>query len=66
MFKIGSLLDRLFVSPSPSQDETDVEWGNDPLRHPDISRMDIRELGDLPFPGNRVRGKTANVETCCA
>lgn len=24
---------------------------NDPLRHPDIQTMDLRQLADLPFPG---------------
>jgi hypothetical protein len=28
-----------------------LSWARDPLRHPDLERMDGRELGDLPFPG---------------
>ena len=34
---------------------------DDPFRHPDIRRMDLRQLADLPFPG---RGRVmANEET---
>ncbi len=53
MLKIFSILDQLL--PAPAEDETDTPWISDLLRHPDIARMDTRELGDLPFPGNAVR-----------
>jgi hypothetical protein len=53
MLKIFSILDRLL--PAPADDDTQASWSRDPLRHPDIARMDTRELGDLPFPGNSVR-----------
>jgi hypothetical protein len=26
-----------------------LDWMRDPLSHPDIARMDARELGDLPL-----------------
>ena len=53
MLKIFSILDQLL--PVPADDDTPANWSRDPLRHPDIARMDARELGDLPFPGNTVR-----------
>lgn len=53
MLKIFFILDQLL--PAPAEDETDTPWVNDLLRHPDIARMDARELGDLPFPGSVVR-----------
>ncbi|ODR89049.1 hypothetical protein A8M32_21555 [Sinorhizobium alkalisoli] len=28
-----------------------VNWLRDPLQHPDLMRMEERELADLPFPG---------------
>lgn len=53
MLKIFSILEHLL--PAPADDDAQASWGRDPLRHPDIARMDTRELGDLPFPGNTVR-----------
>ncbi|MCW0000321.1 hypothetical protein OE766_18995 [Pararhizobium sp. YC-54] len=53
MLKIFSILDLLL--PAPVDDDTDASWSCDLLRHPDIARMDTRELGDLPFPGKAVR-----------
>lgn len=55
--KIFSSLHALLFAPS-SGPETERErclgWMRDPLSHPDIERMDARELGDLPFsPGFR-------------
>ncbi|HEV7319555.1 MAG TPA: hypothetical protein VGO04_13225 [Ensifer sp.] len=32
-------------------DDAPLAWVRDPLQHPDLERMDGRELGDLPFPG---------------
>ncbi len=31
--------------------EAIAETYDDPLRHPDIHAMDLRQLADLPFPG---------------
>jgi hypothetical protein len=28
-----------------------TRWQRDPLQHPDLARMEERELADLPFPG---------------
>ena len=53
MLKIFSILEQLL--PSPVDDGTEASWSCDLLRHPDIARMDARELGDLPFPGKAVR-----------
>ncbi|MDW5314372.1 hypothetical protein [Rhizobium sp. PL01] len=53
MVKIFSILDQLL--PAAADDDTPADWSRDLLRHPDIARMDSRELGDLPFPGNTVR-----------
>ncbi|MBW0365036.1 hypothetical protein [Ensifer adhaerens] len=33
------------------KDDAPLAWARDPLQHPDLERMDGRELGDLPFPG---------------
>ena len=54
MLKIFSILNQLLPAPA-ADDDTDATWGRDLLRHPDIARMDTRELGDLPFPGAVVR-----------
>ncbi|MBP1859655.1 hypothetical protein [Rhizobium herbae] len=54
MLKIFSILNQLLPAPA-ADDDTDANWGRDLLRHPDIARMDARELGDLPFPGRAVR-----------
>jgi len=53
MLKIFSILDQLL--PAPMEDDTNASWSCDLLRHPDIARMDTRELGDLPFPGKVIR-----------
>lgn len=55
MLKIFSILDTLLPRSAPAHQDTDAAWVSDPLRHPDIARMDARELGDLPFPGPVVR-----------
>jgi hypothetical protein len=47
MFKIFSTLADMFKTESDGSD-TPV-WARDPLSHPDISAMDGRALGDLPF-----------------
>ncbi|MDP9589475.1 hypothetical protein Q9314_05990 [Shinella sumterensis] len=47
MFKIFSRLADMFRSDADGSD-TPV-WARDPLSHPDISAMDGRALGDLPF-----------------
>ena len=55
--KIFSSLRTLLHTPSPSTEserERLLGWMRDPLSHPDIERMDARELGDLPLnPGFR-------------
>lgn len=38
-------------------------WLRDPLQHPDLKRMEQRELADLPFPGWPWPRATAD-ETC--
>lgn len=53
MLKIFSILDQLL--PAPADDDRQASWSRDLLGHPDIARMDTRELGDLPFPGHTVR-----------
>lgn len=53
MLKIFSILEQLL--PAPSEEDIRTNWTCDLLRHPDIARMDARELGDLPFPGNALR-----------
>lgn len=55
MLKIFSRLDQLLPRSAPADQDTDTAWVSDPLRHPDIARMDARELGDLPFPSPVVR-----------
>ncbi len=34
-----------------SGDHRPANWLRDPLQHPDLARMEERELADLPFPG---------------
>ncbi len=55
MINLLSLLERFLTADDRNRDETAADWGTDPLRHPDIARMDPRELGDLPFPARPVR-----------
>lgn len=50
MLKIFSLLKPTRFLTDTRQDAV-LSWARDPLRHPDLERMDGRELGDLPFPG---------------
>lgn len=50
MMKIFSTIDRLLPRLVRDEDLTEITWMRDMLRHPDIARMDTRELGDLPFP----------------
>lgn len=50
MLKIFSLLKPTRFLTDTRQDAV-LSWVRDPLRHPDLERMDGRELGDLPFPG---------------
>jgi hypothetical protein len=67
MLKIFSIFDQLLPRFLPADEEIDTAWVRDPLRHPDIARMDARELGDLPFPGAGVRvTPTFSGETCRA
>ncbi|PST26409.1 hypothetical protein C7U60_05175 [Mesorhizobium plurifarium] len=50
MLKFFSILKRPRIS-SGSVRGLASDWMRDPLQHPDLSRMDERELADLPFPG---------------
>ncbi|MGF7008587.1 hypothetical protein [Aminobacter sp. BE322] len=50
--KIFSMLAGLVagrVEAGGSDSERVLAWVRDPLAHPDIERMDERELADLPF-----------------
>jgi len=44
---------KFFLNPKPagkSGETTDTPpWMNDPLRHPEVERMSIREVADLPL-----------------
>ncbi|NUS70448.1 MAG: hypothetical protein HOQ41_19020 [Ensifer adhaerens] len=50
MFRFLSKLTPLKTSDN-RKDDAPLAWARDPLQHPDLERMDGRELGDLPFPG---------------
>lgn len=50
MFRLLSKLTPLKTSDN-RRDDAPLAWARDPLQHPDLERMDERELGDLPFPG---------------
>ncbi len=50
MFRLLSKLTPLKTSDD-RKDDAPLAWARDPLQHPDLERMDGRELGDLPFPG---------------
>ena len=44
---IGDLGKALF---QPADDASEIEsWQRDPLSHPDIAAMGLRDLADLPF-----------------
>jgi hypothetical protein len=60
-----SMLLRRLTGATPEDDErTECErWFADPLSHPDLRRMDLRQLGDLPIGGLRRRADDAC--RCC-
>ncbi|WP_026612810.1 hypothetical protein [Ensifer aridi] len=49
MLKFFSIFKRIGLASDYSTDAS-VDWLRDPLRHPDLARMDERALADLPFP----------------
>jgi hypothetical protein len=52
--KIISILQALFAGPFPaSADEQDGAQWLEPLDHPEIKRMSLREIADLPL--NQIR-----------
>ncbi|QDZ00437.1 hypothetical protein FQ775_08635 [Nitratireductor mangrovi] len=59
MIKLFSLLLRLVSATraGASNKGENVPWRNDPLAHPALERMSMRELADLPFdrPASPVR-----------
>ncbi len=62
MSKLFSILDQL--RSLPADEDTKAAWVSDPLRHPDIARMDARQLGDLPFPGPAIRAAPRHCTRC--
>ncbi|OWV92454.1 hypothetical protein ATY78_02680 [Rhizobium sp. R635] len=43
---------KFFLKPALSLTSTDVAdppWKNDPLQHPEVERMSMREIADLPL-----------------
>ncbi|PWK68220.1 hypothetical protein [Aminobacter sp. AP02] len=68
--KILSSLRGLLSTPScttESERERFLGWMRDPLSHPDIERMDARELGDLPLnPGFRRAAPVLGERACRA
>ncbi|MBW9064074.1 hypothetical protein JNB71_12165 [Rhizobium herbae] len=63
MLKLFSILDKL--RSIPAYEDTKAAWVSDPLRHPDIERMDARQLGDLPFPGPGIRAVPRHCADVC-
>lgn len=55
MLKIFSRFGQVLSGSAAADEDRDAAWVRDVLRHPDIARMDARELGDLPFPGLRAK-----------
>ena len=57
MIKLFSLLLRLVTATRASNKGENVPWRKDPLAHPALERMSMRELADLPFdrPASPVR-----------
>ena len=64
MLKLLSTLTAFATSENRKQD-TPLAWARDPLQHPDLERMDERELGDLPFPGWPWRARPNAAATTC-
>lgn len=52
------------VEPRDVGSSDDRSWRADPLSHPDIDRMDARELADLPFPRGPSR-RSADAGPAC-
>ncbi|NRP71284.1 hypothetical protein ILFOPFJJ_02168 [Ensifer psoraleae] len=50
MLKILTMLKRTSLAYG-DRAEMPLAWQRDPLQHPDLARMEERELADLPFPG---------------
>lgn len=47
---VSMLLRRLAITTPAEDRRSDCErWFADPLSHPDVRRMDTRQLGDLPI-----------------
>ncbi|EJZ20597.1 hypothetical protein NE852_05920 [Rhizobium sp. Pop5] len=43
---------KFFLKPTLNliqADIADASWKDDPLRHPDVERMSMREIADLPL-----------------
>ncbi|CAN7491769.1 hypothetical protein LJR235_003303 [Pararhizobium sp. LjRoot235] len=66
MLKIFSSFGQLLSGSAAANEDTDTAWVCDLLRHPDIARMDTRELGDLPFPGPVIRATQLPGDRCGA
>lgn len=62
--KIFSILARP-VGPEakPYSEDERVTWIRDPLSHPELEQMSVRELADLPF--NRGYRQPGGVRACC-
>lgn len=60
--KIFSILTRPLTSQAKhySEDER-AAWIRDPLSHPELEHMSVRELADLPFN----RGSRQQLQACC-
>lgn len=53
------------VEAGGSDSERAIAWVRDPLAHPDIARMDERELADLPFNRGFRRSVPQVADACC-
>ncbi|WP_421858359.1 hypothetical protein [Oricola sp.] len=49
MFKLSYIFGNPMKRQPDPIDEIRAQWINDPLSHPDIARMSVDELADLPF-----------------
>ncbi len=61
--KIFSILTKPLMQARFFSEEERAAWVRDPLSHPELEQMSVRELADLPF--NRGYRQPAGVCACC-
>ncbi|MGO4833384.1 hypothetical protein AB4144_14035 [Rhizobiaceae sp. 2RAB30] len=61
--KIFSILTKPLAQVKFFSEDERAAWARDPLSHPELEQMSVRELADLPF--NRGYRQPASARACC-